>query len=66
MALKNLPLDHHRQFWLHHKIDPKKTIGRGSHGEGRKEGKREVMWVTMDGGRQKTNTLLTPISWHIR
>jgi hypothetical protein len=24
MALKNLPVDHHRQFWLDHKIDPKK------------------------------------------
>jgi hypothetical protein len=49
MALKNLPLDHHRQFCLYHKIDPKKQLG----GEvTAKEGKREVMWVTMDGGPQ--------------
>jgi hypothetical protein len=46
-------VDHHRQFWLHHKIDPKKQLGgEVTAKEGRKERKREVMWVTMDGGRQ--------------
>jgi len=53
MALKNLPVDHHRQFWLHHKIDPKKQLGGGGVEVTAKPGKREVVvWVMMDGGRQ--------------
>jgi hypothetical protein len=51
MALKNLPVDHHRHFWLHHKIDPKIQLVGGLEGTA-KAGKREVVWVMMDGGRQ--------------